>query len=155
MVTDPPPPPPAGLASSRVLQRVILSLLKCLKCVRGERSMVETGGVWGGGGYGKNLQSVCCHSEWAHRSRQGTGSLSSPSEDLVKVPGSPRLTLLRFHVLRRAGRSLPLISRRRDCLHTLFLMKETATMKGGASGPPCSSSAHSLPLKGPDGRFTV
>lgn len=43
MVTD---LPWAGLASSRVPQRAILSLLKCLKCVQRERSMAETRGLW-------------------------------------------------------------------------------------------------------------
>ncbi len=42
--------------------------------------MTGTGGLW------DTLQSVCCQSKWAESGRSGTRSLSSLSEDLVKVP---------------------------------------------------------------------
>lgn len=42
--------------------------------------MAATGGLW------DTLQSAGCHSKWAQSSRLGTRSLSSLSEDLVKIP---------------------------------------------------------------------
>lgn len=72
--------------------------------------MAETGGLW------DTLQSACCHSKWAQSRRLGTRSLSSLSEGLVKIPAL-YLQLFQFHVLRRAGRTLPLINQW-DRLHT-------------------------------------
>lgn len=41
---------------------------------------------WPGGGLWDTLQSACCHSKWAQSFRLGTRSLSSLSQDLVKIP---------------------------------------------------------------------